>query len=189
MRQIVPSGPAHTTTVQEEDEANPHLIERLVSFLDDWLHQYRTDDGPVMEPFDPRELTIVRQAGNALRKRKPRSIALDDWARRTYSERRLRDGIFADPQLFGEPAWDMLLDIALAEAKGERLSVTSVCIGSCVPLTTALRWLSILEDSDLVRRELDSEDGRRFFVRLTPGGIRKFFCYFEGVRESRRMQI
>ncbi len=188
MSQVVPSDPAHTTAVQKDDEANPLLIERLVSFLDDWL-QYRTAEAPVMEPFDPRELTIVQQAGNAIRKRQPLSIALDDWARRTYSERRLRDGIFSDPQLFGEPAWDMLLDIALAEAKGERLSVTSVCIGSCVPLTTALRWLSILEDRDLVRRELDSEDARRFFVRLTPGGIRKFFRYFEGVRENRRMQI
>lgn len=59
-------------------------------------------------------------------------------ARRFYRSRRLRPRVFSDDALFGEPAWDMLLDLFIAEADGKRLSVTAACIGSAVPTSTAL---------------------------------------------------
>lgn len=137
----------------------------------------------------PEELLINRDANATAHKRTPYSIALDDWAARAYAERRLRERIFADPQLFGEPAWDMLLDIAIAESKGLRLSVTSACIGACVPATTALRWVSVLEEKQLIWREDDMGDARRAFLRLTPEGLRKVSRYFEAVRELRRIAV
>ncbi len=48
-------------------------------------------------------------------------------------------------ELFADPAWDMLLDLALSEASGRRISVTSLCIASGVPTTTALRRLDDLQ--------------------------------------------
>jgi hypothetical protein len=113
------------------------------------------------------------------------AIALDHWASVAYAERRLRDRVFNDPEIFGEPAWDALLDIAQAEAKGERLAVTSACIGSCAPSTTALRWLKILEERGLVRREADASDARRTFVRLTEDGRKKVELYFQEVKRLR----
>lgn len=44
--------------------------------------------------------------------------SIDILASSCYAERRLRDQIFEDSTLFGEPAWDILLDVASAEAKG-----------------------------------------------------------------------
>ncbi len=99
-------------------------------------------------------------------------------ARRFYRSRRLRPRVFSDEALFGEPAWDMLLDLFIAEADGKRLSVTAACIGSAVPTSTALRWLVILEDRGLVRRENDPSDARRVFLQLTSDGYAKMANYF-----------
>lgn len=92
-------------------------------------------------------------------------------ARKLYRIRRLRNRVFEDPDLFGEPAWDLLLDLFIAACEGKRVSVTSACIGAAVPTTTALRWIGVLEERNLLRRESDSADGRRIFVRLTERGI------------------
>ena len=88
-------------------------------------------------------------------------------AQRVYAARRVRDAVFAEPVLFGEPAWDMLLDLLAAQGSRKRISVTSACLASSVPLTTALRWITVLESKGLVVREEDEMDARRTFLKLT----------------------
>jgi DNA-binding transcriptional ArsR family regulator len=91
-------------------------------------------------------------------------------ARETYAVRRRRHkALPAD--LFGEPTWDILLDLYIAAREDRRVPTTSACIGAHVPPTTALRWLRILEARGLVEREDDGRDGRRTFVRLSDGGL------------------
>ena len=92
-----------------------------------------------------------------------------------YAARRRRDEIFDIPGLFGDPAWDMLLDLLTNEDRLHRVSVSSACIAACVPQTTALRWLSTLEDYGLIERIKDLADGRRTFVKLTRTG-RNMVC-------------
>ncbi|MEP3051314.1 MAG: MarR family transcriptional regulator [Erythrobacter sp.] len=99
-------------------------------------------------------------------------------ARNAYEVRRIRGRIFGQPELFGEPAWDILLDLYVAHADGKRVSVSSACIGSASPPTTGLRWLGILSDQGLVLREHDPEDQRRVLVRLTDAGIDAMDQYF-----------
>jgi hypothetical protein len=99
-------------------------------------------------------------------------------ARRTYRNRRARTAIFADDTLFGEPAWDLLLDLFIAAKERKRVPVTSACIGAAVPTTTALRWLAVLEERGLVLREADPSDARRVFVRLSAGAYAKMVSYF-----------
>ncbi|MCY1672510.1 winged helix DNA-binding protein [Novosphingobium sp. SL115] len=91
-------------------------------------------------------------------------------AREVYAERRRRHK-FLPADLFGEPTWDILLDLYIAAREDRRVPTTSACIGAHVPPTTALRWLRILEARDLVEREDDGRDGRRTFVRLTAQGL------------------
>lgn len=107
---------------------------------------------------------------------------LIDYAKRAYDERRQRDAIFNDPDLFGEPGWDILLDLMHAEHKGKRISVTSACIGSTAPPTTALRWIKILESKGLIERFIDERDGRRNFIRLSHSGLMKMRSYFRATR-------
>ncbi|MFM5918504.1 MAG: MarR family transcriptional regulator [Novosphingobium sp.] len=96
-----------------------------------------------------------------------------------YDLRRQRAKIFQDPALFGEPAWDMLLDLYIADLKGKALSVTDACIGSAVPSTTALRWIAIIQEAGLVAREEDPKDARRFYLHLTDKGSSLMQAYFD----------
>jgi DNA-binding MarR family transcriptional regulator len=91
-------------------------------------------------------------------------------ARKFYQLRRRRSAYF-DPMLFAEPAWDMLLDLYVAEREGRPMAVLSACIGAAAPQTTALRWMRILETQGLIRKEVDKRDARRIYVRLTEDGI------------------
>ena len=94
-----------------------------------------------------------------------------------YRERQRRREIFGD-DLFGEPAWDLLLDLYIAEKTGTRSSVTAACLGANVPGTTALRYLQQLEERGLVVREADRKDARRAFVRLSEAGYARMTDYF-----------
>jgi hypothetical protein len=100
-------------------------------------------------------------------------------ARDAYALRRRRTAIFGNPDLFGEPAWDILLDLYIAQAEGKSVSVSSACIGSASPATTGLRWLGVLAEEGLIVRENDAGDHRRVLVRLTPAGLAAMDRYFD----------
>ena len=97
--------------------------------------------------------------------------------RAVIAERRLRDR-FLDSDLFGEPAWDMLLDLYAARLEHQRVSVSSLCIAAAVPSTTALRWLRTLTESGLVVRRADPHDKRRVFIELGEPAARGLTGYF-----------
>lgn len=82
---------------------------------------------------------------------------------------------------FADPAWDILLDLTAARAEHERVSVTSLCIASGVPATTALRWIGQLEKSGLVERVADDIDRRRAFVVLTDRAADAMAAYFVAI--------
>lgn len=92
---------------------------------------------------------------------------------------------FFDQTLFADPAWDMLLDLTAARAEHLRVSVTSLCIASGVPTTTALRWIKLLEQAGLVKRIEDDTDRRRAFVTLTERGADAMARFFEEVERHR----
>lgn len=83
--------------------------------------------------------------------------------------RRQRSSVF-DADLFGEPAWDMLLELYLADLRHVRHSVSGLCKLSGGPTTTAIRWLAKMEAAGLLKREGDAHDQRRLWVILTQDG-------------------
>ena len=97
----------------------------------------------------------------------------EDLAARLYSHRRKLDEVFEFEGLAASPAWDILLDIWQAQHRNKEVSVSSACIGSGSASTTALRWLRVLEDRNLVSRHADPQDKRRWFVSLTTDGAMK----------------
>lgn len=92
-------------------------------------------------------------------------------AARLLKVRRERAALFGDTvaALLGEPVYDILLDLYVAHAAGRRISVTSACIASGVPPTTALRTIERLVASGAVRRYPDEEDRRRSLLALSEG--------------------
>jgi hypothetical protein len=97
--------------------------------------------------------------------------------RRIIRQRQLR-GRFFDGGLFADPAWDMLLDLAAARAEYKRVSVTSLCIASGVPPTTALRWIALMTEAGILERVEDETDRRRAFIALTDRSADAMARYF-----------
>lgn len=89
---------------------------------------------------------------------------------------------FFDPELFGDPAWDMLLDLTAAHGEGARVSVTSLCIAAGVPATTALRWLTQMVESGIFVRVPDPGDRRRAFIALSEKALAAMAGYFASLR-------
>jgi hypothetical protein len=87
-------------------------------------------------------------------------------ARSIYRTRQRRTHYF-DPSLFGEPAWDMLIDLFIAKIRGARVSSTSLCLAAGVPQATGLRWIQILEGQGLLRRFRAPDDGRLMLIEIT----------------------
>lgn len=87
-----------------------------------------------------------------------------------YGLRRKRDAAAGRKGLFGEPGWDILLDLYIAERRRTEIQVSSVCLDAGVPSTTILRWIARLEREGLIYRIADNADARRRYVRLTDAG-------------------
>jgi DNA-binding MarR family transcriptional regulator len=103
-------------------------------------------------------------------------------------QRQLRSDFF-DPEIFADPAWDILLDLAAARAEHQRVSVTSLCIASGVPSTTALRWIQQLTELGLIDRLADDRDRRRTFVSLSDVGAEILARYFAQLQELPALPI
>lgn len=87
-----------------------------------------------------------------------------------YKARRTRDQIFGRwPGLFGEPAWDILLDLHANGLRGRPVSTTAACIAANVPATTALRYIAQLKRAGLIRGVPD-QDRRRTWLELSVRG-------------------
>jgi DNA-binding MarR family transcriptional regulator len=102
--------------------------------------------------------------------------------------RRLRDRYF-DPGLFADPAWDMLLDLMAARQERVQVAVSSLCIASAVPPTTALRWIRMMTENGLFERVSDPVDGRRVFIRLSDAAADAMTRYLGGVRSAQERLI
>jgi DNA-binding MarR family transcriptional regulator len=108
-------------------------------------------------------------------------------AREEYELRRSRQ-CFLDEDLFSEPAWDILLDLFASDIEGRKISVTSSCVASGVPRSTAMRYLADLEERGMVRRNGSERDGRVHYLTLTECGsskIRQALRHYAAMRLRR----
>lgn len=113
-------------------------------------------------------------------RQKPGDFGYAILAAQLYRERTMR-GKFFGGDLFGEPAWNILLDLFVHQHKGRQVSVTSACIASQVPPTTALRWINLLVDEGLIERVGDPADRRRALLALSKSAILNLNGYLEAL--------
>jgi DNA-binding MarR family transcriptional regulator len=102
-------------------------------------------------------------------RRQPSQKELRRLARQIYERRRTRDRLLGE-NLFGEPAWDMLLALYYLPALGHMLTISGLCCCAGAPQTTALRWQNTLLKEGLIERSRHATDRRMQFVRLTARG-------------------
>ncbi|MEW9854092.1 hypothetical protein [Novosphingobium sp. M1R2S20] len=119
-----------------------------------------------------------------------RARVLSRWfeiATRLYRFRRRRDRVFG--AIFGEPAWDILLDLFIMEARGKRVPVSSACIASGASHSTALRQIDELVRHKLVCRERDESDKRRTYLRLSDEGLTKMATALEQLADEGEVEV
>lgn len=103
---------------------------------------------------------------------------------RSIQRARINRSRLFDPDLFADPAWDILLDLYASSLEQRRVSVAGLGAASGVPATTSLRWVTVLEERELIVRRTDPLDGRRVFVMLTAKGSSIMREYFQTLPEG-----
>lgn len=81
---------------------------------------------------------------------------------------RKRIGVRLGFGLFPAPAWDILLDLYLAERGGTSVQIWSLCIAANVPTSTAHRKITQMIDEGLLVRSMQ---GGRVIVSLAPDAL------------------
>jgi len=97
-----------------------------------------------------------------------KASGLEQRAQRMLEERQRRAAIFG-PQMFAEPAWDMLL-ILYAGGNSRRQTQGSLGDLAGASKSTAMRWIDFLIARKLVQRQEHPTDKRLNFVSLTETG-------------------
>ncbi|AYJ85790.1 hypothetical protein D3Y57_07125 [Sphingomonas paeninsulae] len=103
--------------------------------------------------------------------------------RKMIRMRRLRDR-FLSADLFGEAAWDILLDLMAARIEGTQVAVSSLCIAAAVLPTTALRAIRGMTERGLFLRVSDAHDKRRIFIQLSDATADAMRGYLSAVKQQ-----
>jgi len=101
-------------------------------------------------------------------------------ARNLLSSRRLRKQYF-NRDIFGEPAWEILLALYATEESGARLTMSKLAEWIEAPLTTVARWVKALEEQSLVGRVEHPTDRRIIFIRLLETGRKALDGYLAAI--------
>jgi hypothetical protein len=128
----------------------------------------------------PRLRSVTERSATQRPPRQPADVSARSLttARRMIRERARRQNYF-DAGLFADPAWDMMLDLFVAEAEGRETPVMNLCLSSQVPETTTLRWVKTLEHAGVFIRQKDDHDQRRVLVRLSPSAATAMAAYLD----------
>lgn len=102
-------------------------------------------------------------------------------AERMLAARRLRNEEF-DHALFGEPAWDMLLELYVRESSGASSTAAQLQEASGAPPSIAERWLRALEENELLLRHTRASYSGTAFVELTRGARQALERYLAAAR-------
>lgn len=94
---------------------------------------------------------------------------LREYAGQICQSRDLRERSF-DHNMFGEPAWDILLVLYTIDGDRRRLNTRELARLANLALTTALRWLDFLERRDLIVRKANTFDLRMVDAELSDKG-------------------
>jgi DNA-binding MarR family transcriptional regulator len=111
-----------------------------------------------------------------------------DFIAQIIGARQKRETLFGG-SLFGDPAWDMMLELFSAELEGRKLATSELGFESHVPSTTSLRWVEKLEAHGWLRRIPDPLDLRRIFVELSPRGSETMHVWLREWLEQRSKTV
>lgn len=133
--------------------------------------QYDENDPPA------RATSYMLKSRSDSENRETRALAVQN-VQTTVRRRQLRRQLLGHADLFGEPAWDMLLDLFIHECEGRLLSMSSLCVAAGIPTSSAMRLVLRMCDAGLIERIPDVFDRRRSLMRIAPDVAHRMQAYF-----------
>ena len=137
------------------------------------LYHTQTNCGTIVETVQPVEAPAMVIDGQSLLKT----------AQRLLRKRSIRPKYFGTG-VFGEPEYDILLDLYVNGLMKRSVSMSSACLASGVPATTALRYISGLVARGWVMRTNDARDRRRSTLALTADSADRITRYLDECRRE-----
>lgn len=80
--------------------------------------------------------------------------------------------------LFYDPAWHILPFLYQQRCLGMNVTIKSACLAYNAPMATALRYISALEDAQLISRTPDPRDARGVFIDISSKRAAALFQIF-----------
>lgn len=93
-------------------------------------------------------------------------------AKLEYKKIQTRQQEFCSPY-FRDGGWAILLDLFIAKLENKNISVSSACIASGFPATTALRWMADMCENNVLIRKVDKNDKRKVNLEITDSTLIK----------------
>jgi len=100
-------------------------------------------------------------------------------ARRLYRLRRLRDAEFG-PELFGEPAWDLLLDLFIGRGQNRPLPPITANAAAVIPSAQAAPYITKLQECGLVETLCRGQSPSTSLVTLSDSGFERMTALLLG---------
>ncbi|WP_168707909.1 JAB domain-containing protein [Sphingopyxis sp. PAMC25046] len=179
---LVHNHPSGDHRPSEEDILATHRLDQIGRALDvrildhivvtaAQVHHIMSEDSLAGPDAKPSAFTLRSDTDPAAGRALENALAV-------VRRRMLRRQLIGAPDLFGEPAWDMLLDLFVHECEGKPLAMSSLCISAGIPTSSAMKLIQKLCDADILERIPDHLDGRRSLMRLNAGVAHRLRAYF-----------
>ncbi len=127
----------------------------------------------------PAPAPVYTYKSGATRRELPLDLQVLHWLRDVDEQRSKALGGIVKT----DATWNMLAELLRARITRRRISVTSLCLASRGPVTSALRRLDQLLADGLVTYTLDPQDRRRKYIELTAEGANRMQAAVRGVAE------
>lgn len=163
--------------MSEEDQRAVEAIRKAVALLNDTVRSIEQTS-----PATPNRARMTITQVEAER----HSLCL---AARLEYQRRARRYTYSFGSLMGEPAWDILLDLFILWGEGRVARIKDACIASRCAETTALRYISTLENAKLVERFQSDGDRRVVNLKLSQMGVMDIGNYLAAHQPSCRKAL
>lgn len=170
-----------TTPIAVEDLS--HSLRRAASRWTTLAQQFRLNSASSFvvptPPAQPASSSVPME---------PTSTDLQDLGMKIIKSRQSRHK-FIDSSLLNEATWGIMLDLAVAGLKGERVATSSACAATQVPLSTALRHVNQMIAAGLIKRVGDTKDRRRTFLELRPEAFDLMIRYLRSTWELHQTKL
>lgn len=134
-------------------------------------------DSRFQESGEPSPTTFNGVCIHDKRNRLEDHVTLAKEVRTVIRSRRLRSS-YLNPHLFGEPAWDLILELFALHLEQQRIITSKVSLVAGVPDGTAHRWMDKLQSNGLIERKGDAFDRRRQWIAISALGVQIMSRYF-----------